>query len=207
MSGGDRFPRRFHLLWQNISYDQTDRTHCRHQWFHDYFGVLNEISITTCCTAIDHPDLQEMLIVVCHESLYFRNGMEDSFINPNQLRANGLVVDTCPRQFLGHQLMHGIYYVPDDDFFILFCLHGCISFFSSLLPTDDELATCLRITLSSKTPWEPYSTTFAQEEQAYACRQSALQGAYLSQDGQSRAVCATSSHDSQTTIDTATLAQ
>jgi hypothetical protein len=119
--------------------------------FHDNFGVLKEIPIATCCTAIDHPDRQETLIVVCHESLYFGNGMEDLLINPNQLRANGLVVDTCPKQFLGGQLMHGIY-VPNNDLFILFCLHGCISYFSSRLPTDDKLATCRRITLSSKTP-------------------------------------------------------
>jgi hypothetical protein len=90
--------------------------------FHDDLGVLKEISIATCCTAIDHPDLQETLIVVCHESLYFGNGMEDSLISPNQLRAHGLVGDTCPKQFLGGQSMHGIY-IPDEDLFLPFHLH------------------------------------------------------------------------------------
>lgn len=32
--------------------------------FYDNFGVLKEILIATCCTAINHPDLQETLIVV-----------------------------------------------------------------------------------------------------------------------------------------------
>jgi hypothetical protein len=52
---------------------------------HDDLGILKEIPIATCCAAIDHPELQETLILVCHESLYFGNGMEDSLISPNQL--------------------------------------------------------------------------------------------------------------------------
>jgi hypothetical protein len=52
---------------------------------HDDLGILKEIPIATCCAAIDHPELQETLIRVCHESLYFGNGMEDSLISPNQL--------------------------------------------------------------------------------------------------------------------------
>jgi hypothetical protein len=147
--------------------------------FHDDFCVLKEIPIATCCSAIDHPNLQETFIIVCHESLYFGNGMEDLLINPNQLRANGLVVDTCLKQFLGGQSMHGIY-VPKEDHFIPFCLHGCISYFSSWLPMNEELVTCRRITLSSETPWELYSTTFAQEEQACALGQSASRGEHYS---------------------------
>jgi hypothetical protein len=87
--------------------------------FHDDLGILKEIPITTCCTAINHPQLQETLILVCHESLYFGNGMEDSLISLNQLGAHGLVVDTCPKQFLGGQSMHDIY-VPDKDLFLPF---------------------------------------------------------------------------------------
>jgi hypothetical protein len=62
--------------------------------------------------------------------------------------------------------MHGIY-IPDEDLFLPFQLHGCIRYFSKWLPTDKELATCRRITLSSEAPWAPYSDIFAQEEQAY----------------------------------------
>jgi hypothetical protein len=39
--------------------------------FHDDFGILKEIPIATCCTAINHSALQETLILVCHKSLYF----------------------------------------------------------------------------------------------------------------------------------------
>jgi hypothetical protein len=42
--------------------------------FHGDLGAINDMPITNCCTTIDLPDLQEMLIVVCDEALYF--GME-----------------------------------------------------------------------------------------------------------------------------------
>jgi hypothetical protein len=37
--------------------------------FHGDLGAVNDVPITNCCTAIDLPDLQEMLIVVCNEAL------------------------------------------------------------------------------------------------------------------------------------------
>ena len=111
--------------------------------FHGDLGAVNNVPIGNCCTAIDHPDLQETLIVVCNEALYFGAGMEDSLISPNQLRANGLIVDTCPKQYSNGKSMHGIY-DPHEDIFIPFRMHGCISYFASRLPTDEELATCRR---------------------------------------------------------------
>jgi len=50
--------------------------------------------------------------------------MEESLINLNQLCANGLVVDMCPKQYS----LHGIYH-EEDDLFILFCMYGCTSYF------------------------------------------------------------------------------
>jgi hypothetical protein len=173
--------------------------------FHGDLGAVNDVPIANCCTAIDLPDLQETLIVVCNEALYFGAGMEDSLISPNQLRANGLIVDTCPKQFSGGKSMHGIY-VPDEDIFIPFRMHGCISYFASRLPTDEELATCRRVTFTSELEWDPYSPTFAQEEEAYARGRSALSGEHFLVDG-NRAVFATSSHDRRTTVNAVTLAR
>jgi hypothetical protein len=87
--------------------------------FHGDLSAVNGVPIANCCTAIDVPDLQETLIVVCNEALYFGEGLEDSRISPNQLRAHGLIVDTCPKQFSGGKSMQGIY-APDEDIFIPF---------------------------------------------------------------------------------------
>jgi hypothetical protein len=172
--------------------------------FHGDLGAVNDVPITDCCTAINLPDLQETLIVVCNEALYFGKGLEDSLISPNQLRANGVIVDTCPKQFSGWKSMHGIY-VPDADIFIPFQIHSCISYFASCLPTDEELTTCRRITFTSELKWDPYSPTFAQEEEAYARGRSASSGEHYLADGD-HTVFAMSSHDCQTTVSTVTLA-
>jgi hypothetical protein len=41
----------------------------------------------------------ERYLLIVHEALFFRDDMTESLINPNQLRANGIVVDDCPKQF------------------------------------------------------------------------------------------------------------
>jgi hypothetical protein len=117
--------------------------------FHCDLGAVNDVPIANCCTAIDLPNLQEMLIVGCNGALYFGAGMEDSLISPNQLRANGLIVDTCPKQFSSGKSIHGIY-VSDEDIFIPSQMHRCISYFALRLPTHEELATCRRMTFTSK---------------------------------------------------------
>ena len=78
--------------------------------------------------------------------------------------------------------MHGIY-VPDEDIFIPFQMHGCISYFASRLPTDEELATCRCITFTSELEWDLYSPAFAQEEEAYARGRSASSGEHYLADG------------------------
>jgi hypothetical protein len=125
------------------------------------------VPIAKCCTNINHPNLQETLIVVCNEALlYFGAGMNDSLISPNQLRANALVVDICPKQFSSGKLMHGIF-ISYKDIFIPFHMHGCISYFAPRLPTNEKLATCRCINFTFKLKWDPYSASFAEEAVAY----------------------------------------
>jgi len=92
--------------------------------------------------------------------------MEDSLIYPNQIWANGLVVDTWPKQFSNGKSMHGIYN-PDDNFFLLFCMHGCISYFSSWIPSKEEINTSRHVVFTSEKPWDPYVQSFAEQECAY----------------------------------------
>jgi hypothetical protein len=108
-------------------------------------------------------------------------------------------------QFSGGKSMHGIY-VPDKDIFIPFQMHSCISYFALCLPTNEELATCRCITFISELKWDPYSPTFAQEEEEYARGQSALSGEHFLVDGNCT-VFAMSSHDHQTTVNAVTLAR
>jgi len=79
--------------------------------FHGNLGKLESIPIGTCYTAIDHLVLQETIIRVFHQCLYHFGGqMEESLINPNQLWANMLVINTCPKQYSNEKSLHGIYH-------------------------------------------------------------------------------------------------
>jgi len=51
--------------------------------FHKDLGKLENIPIGMCYTAINHLGLQETIIGVFHECLYFGANMEESLINPN----------------------------------------------------------------------------------------------------------------------------
>jgi hypothetical protein len=192
--------------------ESTDRT-ADVEGFHGDLGKLENIPIGTCYTAVDHPVLQETIICVFHECLYFGSKMEESLLNPNQLRAHGLVVDTCPKQFSGGKSMHGIY-DPGEDFFLPFQMHGCISYFASRLPTKQEIADCRHVVFTSEAEWNPYSQSFAQLEQAYTPTSTGgagdLAGEHHDQAGEdmrNHVVSATSSTNRRSTVDVAVLAR
>jgi len=189
--------------------EETDRT-ADVEGFHSDLGKLENIPIGTCYTAIDHPGSQETIIGVFHECLYFGDKMEDSLINPNQIWANGLVVDTCPKQFSNGKSMHGIYN-PDDDFFLPFRMHGCISYFSSRIPSKEEIDTCQHVVFTSEKPWDPYAQSFADQECTYGSHpDTSKRGEHFATNGddvRAQTIGGTSSKDCRTTIDSATLAQ
>jgi len=177
--------------------------------FHGNLGKLEGIPIGTCYTAIDHPVLQEMIIGVFHQCLYFGSQMEESLINPNQLRANGLVIDTCPKQYSNGKSLHGIYY-EEDDMYIPFRMHGCTSYFSSRLPTQKEIAECQQIVFTLEEPWDPYSQTFAMLKKAYKNKERrATEGEFFTNTGANTRVNigATSSHNRCSMVDATALAQ
>jgi len=134
--------------------------------FHGDLGKLEGIPIGTCYTAIDHPVLQETIIAMFHQCLYFGSQMEESLSNLNQIRAQGLVVDTCPKQYSASKSLHGIY-DEEEDFFLPFHMHGCTSYFVSCLPIQKEIGECQQITFTLEQEWDPYLQTFTTLEQAY----------------------------------------
>lgn len=76
--------------------------------------------------AYDHPNLQETLILIFYECLYFGAEMQHSLICPNKVWDNGINVDFCPKQYSNGLSLHGIN-VPKEEITMPFKLHGCIS--------------------------------------------------------------------------------
>jgi hypothetical protein len=131
--------------------------------FHDSFTAIKDIPVGTCITAIDLDS--ETIIASFPQSLYFGNTMETSLIPPAQLWDYGITVDVVPKQYSDGRTLHGIHH-PTDNVFIPFHMHGCISYFITRLPTDEEIDNCRWITFTSDAEWQPYSDHFKQAERA-----------------------------------------
>jgi hypothetical protein len=138
---------------------------CDVNGFHDDMTPIKNVPVATCATAYDHVGLQETIILVFHETLYFGPAMEHSLLNPNQIRANGLIVDTCPRQY-DKSSLHAIIHTKEDITMPL-AMYGCISYLPTRLPTDIELKSCRYVEMTSESTWEPYSDSFKDCERQF----------------------------------------
>ena len=151
---------------------ETTGKECDVKGFHDDMAPIRNIPIATCATAYDHPTLQETIILLFHETLYFGKDMEHSLINPNQVRDNGLTVDCCPRQY-DKSSLHAIYF-PDEDISLPFQMHGCISYLPIRLPTEAELEKCRYLEMTSEREWKPYSDSFQHQEKPLAIKENKI---------------------------------
>ena len=100
-------------------------------------------------------------LLIFNQVLYFGDRLEHSLICPNQLRSNGVIVNDIPTHLDpnpnkdSHQIL-----VKDSYISIPLEMNGFISFFEGRIPTDEEILTCERITMTSPEKWEPYDTKF-----------------------------------------------
>ncbi len=178
---------------------ETTGAECDVRGFHDDMAPIRNVPIATCATAYDHPILQETLILLFHEALYFGKAMDHSLLNPNQLRDNGLTVDCCPRQY-DKSSMHAVY-LPEEDLSLPFNMHGCISYLPTRLPTEKELERCSYVEMTSERKWNPYSDTFQDIE-----RPLLIKPEIMNNICDSRNICASTSIDRRCNVDAQTVA-
>lgn len=110
---------------------------------------IQGVPIVTGVTAHDSEDGQVYLLVF-HESLYYGANLDHSLINPNQLRHHGINVNDNP-----YDKDHRMGINVDDQLHIPFSMQGTKIFFSTRSPTQSELATCPRITMTNPNAWNP----------------------------------------------------
>ncbi|KAI2491468.1 Reverse transcriptase (RNA-dependent DNA polymerase) [Fragilaria crotonensis] len=128
------------------------------------FRALEDIPIATVATAYDCPSTGKTYILVINEALYFGDKMKHSLLCPNQLRAHGLKVHDCPRQY-DSDSTHSIH-IPESDLTIPLTLRGVISGFITRVPTTAELEDLARhVELTSDEEWEPYASAFSSAEE------------------------------------------
>ena len=130
--------------------------------YHDEYKPM-KVKIVMVTTLGEDPKDGQLYILLIHEALYFGDHLKQTLLNPNQLQANGLLVDDAPHQFdpKSSHLIHE----PKTGISIPLCLDGVISNFPSLKPTWEEYNMLPHIELSSDMPWDPHSTKYAEREE------------------------------------------
>ena len=133
--------------------------------FTEEYKPIEGVPIARCATAIDLNG-GETLILVINEALFFGNRMTHTLLCPNQLRANGLIVDDVPKQF-DNKSRHAVV-IPrtstESELVLPLEMKGIISFLQTRRPTKKELEECSHVELTSPHPWEPYSQEFGNNE-------------------------------------------
>ena len=135
---------------------------------HTYSGEykpIQDVSIATVATMWIHPKNGQPYILIINEALYFGDRVDVTLLNPNQLRANGVIVEDVPRQF-DPKSSHSIYH-PTVKLRIPLSLDGICSGFVSRKPTWAEYEQYPHVELTSPMRWDPSSDQFAKQEETY----------------------------------------
>ena len=136
--------------------------------FSDNLPAVQEVPIATVLTVWESPETGEPWMLVIHEALYFGDQLAESLLCPNQVRAAGNIVHDTPIQFdptSTHSIaLKGKVEIPLQ-------MNGVISHFRTRKPTAAEIdlyqgGAFQFAELTAQTPWEPYSSVFAETEEA-----------------------------------------
>jgi hypothetical protein len=146
-----------------IVLDLTGKTVSVSPFCDSQYESIADVPIATVATVYDCPVTGKAHVLVLNEVLYLGDKMPNTLLCPNQLRANGIQVHDCPKQF-DPQSKHAIY-IPDADLQIPLQMWGVISGFHTRRPTQAELDDVTsHIELTSEEEWTPYATMFSTME-------------------------------------------
>ena len=116
---------------------------------------MSNIPIVHAATAWQSSETGQLYILVLNEALWMGDSMEETLLNPNQLRHFGTIVNDNP---MSDQPLSII--TEDHEFSMALEMKGTIVGTDTRTPTQEELSTCPHIVLSSSHPWDPHSVVF-----------------------------------------------
>jgi hypothetical protein len=133
--------------------------------FSKEYSAMQNIPIVKAATAYDDAETGETFILVLGQALYFGDQMDHSLLCPNQMRANGIVVDNVPMHWSSDGMSTHSIYVPDERVRLPLKLHGCLSYLPMCLPTQNEIENKVWLTLTNDIDWDPYASNFEEMEE------------------------------------------
>jgi len=133
--------------------------------YSDQLDTMQNIPIVTAATALDDLLNGTTIILILGQALYMGDKVKTTLLCPNQMRAQGIIVDDVPLHLApkNKPSTHSIY-SPDDDFEIPLTMKGIFSCFATRTPTWDEIETCRHVKLTNEFSWDPHSGDFQEQE-------------------------------------------
>jgi len=141
--------------------EQTGAT-CEVHPYHPKYKPVTNVPVVKAATAYDF--IGTTYILILNQALYFGEDTPNSLFNPNQIRANGVVVDHCPTHLSPHKSSTHSIFFPEQDIRLPLELHGIISYLSIHKPTQLDIKKCQWLELTSNEDWDPYAKSFEENE-------------------------------------------
>lgn len=118
--------------------------------YSDNYEAVKDIPIVTAATAWTDKETAQTYILVFNEGLLMPETMQDTLLNPNQVRAFGGFVQDNP--YSGEPIYTAD---PTEEVTIPLASEGVILYFESRTPTEHELHNCPHIQMTSEREWIP----------------------------------------------------
>jgi hypothetical protein len=135
------------------------------------------VDVADGCTAFDDPVTGETFILDVFQGLDMTGDLQDPLLLcPNQLCANGLIVDNVPKHLCHNRESTHSIYIPEMKLRISLELQGVMSVFQARLPTQTEIETCVHVELTAQEAWDPSSDELEQQDCIQETRMSNVAG-------------------------------
>lgn len=127
---------------------EFDGTTCEVMPFSSEYESMKDIPIVSAATAWTNEETGETVILYFHQVLWYGDKLNNSLINPNQLRHFGRPV--CD-DITDRNRTFGI--DVDNEFVIPFTMEGTTISFTSRVPTRWEMENCRIFIMTDESPW------------------------------------------------------
>jgi hypothetical protein len=127
---------------------------------------IRDVPIVKAATAYDDSKTGATYILILGQAIYMGEDVVHTLLCPNQLRYNGVVVDECPKHLApkNKPCTHAIH-VPEQGVTIPLKMSGTMSVFETRTPSQEELESCMWVSLTGDEVWDPRSDHFSTEEE------------------------------------------
>ena len=122
--------------------------------FTSTLGSVPDLPVANVLYAYDTSE-GTVIILECNNSIYIGDKMQDSLMNPIQAEEVDVRVDTRPKRYYPHEI--GCQCLTFHDGTIIPVKYdGVLPYVPVRRPTKEEIHSCRRLELSSRTPWDPF---------------------------------------------------